>query len=63
MELGCAAVLCASAVTRAKDPALMGAAMAQAVEAGRNAFRAGRISERLYAEASSPDYGRMHLQR
>ncbi len=63
MELGCAAVLCASAVTRAKDPALMGAAMAQAVEAGRNAFRAGRISERLYAEASSPDYGRMHLHR
>ncbi len=63
MELGCAAVLCASAVTRAKDPALMGAAMAQAVKAGRNAFRAGRISERLYAEASSPDYGRMHLQR
>lgn len=63
MELGCAAVLCASAVTRAKDPALMGTAMAQAVKAGRNAFRAGRISERLYAEASSPDYGRMHLQR
>lgn len=63
MELGCAGVLCASAVTRAKDPALMGAAMAQAVDAGRKAFRAGRISERLYAEASSPDYGRMQLQR
>lgn len=63
MELGCAGVLCASAVTRAKDPTLMGTAMAQAVEAGRNAFLAGRITERLYAEASSPDYGRMDPYR
>ncbi|HUG83493.1 MAG TPA: thiazole synthase [Euzebya sp.] len=58
MELGCAGVLCASAVTRAKDPVLMGSAMADAVTAGRKAFLAGRITERLYADASSPDYGR-----
>jgi thiazole synthase len=58
MELGCDGVLLASAVTRAKDPVLMGAAMAAAVDAGRKAFRAGRIAERLYATASSPDYRR-----
>jgi thiazole synthase len=56
MELGCDAVLLASAVTRARDPELMGAAMRAAVEAGRGAFLAGRIAERLYAEASSPEY-------
>lgn len=58
MELGCDGVLLASAVTRAKDPALMGAAMAAAVDAGRKAFLAGRIAERLYASASSPEYAR-----
>ncbi|CAN5362116.1 thiazole synthase [soil metagenome] len=58
MEFGCDGVLCASAVTRAKDPVLMGAAMAAGVDAGRKAFLAGRIPERLYADASSPDYGR-----
>jgi thiazole synthase len=54
MELGCDAVLLASAVTRAQEPALMAAAMAAAVTAGRLARRAGRIPRRNHAEASSP---------
>lgn len=58
MELGCDAVLLASAVTRAQDPALMASAMRKAVEAGRLAHRAGRIPRRLYAEASTPEKGR-----
>jgi thiazole synthase len=53
MELGCDAVLLASAVTRAREPALMAAAMRKAVEGGRLARRAGRIPRRLYAEAST----------
>jgi thiazole synthase len=57
MELGCDAVLLASAVTRAREPALMADAMRRAVEAGRLARRAGRIPRRLYAEASSPFEG------
>jgi thiazole synthase len=54
MELGCEAVLLASAVTRAREPARMAAAMRLAVEAGWLARRAGRIPRRLYAEASTP---------
>ena len=54
MELGCDAVLLASAVTRATDPALMAAAMAAAVKAGYLARRAGRIPKRFWAQASSP---------
>jgi thiazole synthase len=54
MELGCDAVLLASAVTRAQRPDLMAAAMRAAVEAGRMARQAGRIPRRRYAEASSP---------
>lgn len=54
MELGCDAVLLASAVTRAQHPAMMAAAMRQAVEAGRLARQAGRIPVRRYAQASSP---------
>ncbi|MFI9836802.1 thiazole synthase [Nonomuraea sp. NPDC051941] len=54
MELGCAAVMLATAVTRAQRPDLMAAAMKQAVEAGRLARLAGRIPRRRYAEASSP---------
>ena len=54
MELGCDAVLLATAVTRAKDPELMARAMAGAVEAGRAAYRAGRIPRRFWAQASSP---------
>jgi thiazole synthase len=53
MELGCDGVLLASAVTRAREPVLMAEAMRKAVEAGRLAFRAGRIPRRLYAEAST----------
>ena len=53
MELGCDAVLIASAVTRAQDPAAMAEAMRKAVEAGRLAHHAGRIPRRLYAEPSS----------
>jgi thiazole synthase len=58
MELGCAGVLLASAVTRAQQPVLMAEAMRRAVEAGRLAHRAGRIPRRWYAEASSPMAGR-----
>ena len=54
MELGCDAVLLATAVTRAKDPALMASAMASAVTAGRLARNAGRIPKRFWAQASSP---------
>jgi thiazole synthase len=54
MELGCDAVLLASAVTRARDPEQMADAMRRAVEAGRLAHLAGRIPRRLYAEASTP---------
>jgi len=57
MELGCDAVLVASAVTRAQKPALMAEAMRKAVEAGRLAARAGRIPKRRYALASSPTEG------
>src|SRR5450631_1685357 len=53
MELGCSGVLVASAVTRAQDPALMARAMSDAVAAGRAARRAGRITRRFVAEASS----------
>jgi thiazole synthase len=55
MELGCDAVLLASAVTRADDPVTMATAMRHAVIAGRHAHRAGRIPKRFWANASSPD--------
>ncbi|MCT2544821.1 thiazole synthase [Streptomyces atratus] len=61
MELGCAAVMLASAVTRAQEPELMAAAMRRAVEGGRLAYRAGRIPRRHFAEASSPVEGRAVL--
>jgi thiazole synthase len=54
MELGCDAVLLATAVTRAQDPELMGTAMRHAVLAGRAARGAGRIPQRALAQASSP---------
>jgi thiazole synthase len=54
MELGCSAVLLASAVTRARDPELMARAMAAAVMAGLDARLAGRIPQRFWAQASSP---------
>jgi thiazole synthase len=57
MELGCAGVLLASAVTRAHDPERMAAAMRSAVEAGRLAHLAGRIPRRYHARASTSDVG------
>jgi thiazole synthase len=57
MELGCSAVMLASAVTRAQHPALMAAAMRHAVAAGRLAHRAGRIPRRHFALASTPTTG------
>jgi thiazole synthase len=57
MELGCDGVLLASAVSRAADPERMAIAMRRAVESGYEARRAGRIPERLYAEASTPEEG------
>ncbi|MDT7618099.1 MAG: thiazole synthase [Pseudonocardiales bacterium] len=54
MELGCDAVLLASAVTRAQDPVAMASAMRKAVESGRLARLAGRIPRRRHAQASSP---------
>jgi len=53
MELGCDAVMLASSVTRAREPALMAAAMAHAVQAGRLAYEAGRMPVRRYADPSS----------
>ncbi|AHH93878.1 thiazole synthase [Kutzneria viridogrisea] len=55
MELGCSAVLLATAVTRAQDPERMAAAMRAGVDAGRLARLAGRIPRRFWAQASSPD--------
>ena len=57
IELGCDAVLCASAVSRAHDPVAMARAIKLAVEAGALAARAGRIPRRRYAEASTPTEG------
>ena len=61
MELGCDAVLLASAVTRAADPVAMATAMRYAVEAGRLAYGAGRIARRFHALASTTDEGRPDL--
>ena len=57
MELGCDAVLAASAISRAKDPVRMARAIRAAVQAGRLARTAGRIPRRLYATASTPEEG------
>jgi thiazole synthase len=57
MELGCDAVLLASAVTRAREPERMALAMRHGVEAGRLARGAGRIPRRWHAEASTPMSG------
>jgi thiazole synthase len=61
MELGCDAVLCASAISRAEDPVAMASAIRAGVEGGWLARRAGRIPHRLSAEASTPDTGRPEL--
>src|SRR5712691_3852022 len=57
MELGCDGVLMNTAIAGAKDPVAMATAMKLAVEAGRLAFKAGRITKKLYATASSPIEG------
>jgi len=57
MELGCDAVLMNTAIAGAKEPILMAEAMRLGVEAGRKAYRAGRIPRKLYATASSPIEG------
>ena len=57
MELGCAGVLLASAVTRAHEPWRMAEAMRHAVHAGRLAHLAGRMPRRLYADASTTSVG------
>ena len=54
MELGCDGVLMNTAIAGANDPVLMAAAMKKAIEAGREAFRAGRIPRKRFASASSP---------
>src|SRR5467141_4253733 len=57
MELGCDGVLMNTAIASAKDPVAMATAMKLAIEAGRLAFKAGRIGKKLYATASSPIEG------
>ena len=58
MELGCDGVLMNTAIAGAQDPVLMASAMKKAVEAGREAFRAGRMPKKLYsATPSSPTGG------
>ncbi|OOG23976.1 thiazole synthase [Thioalkalivibrio denitrificans] len=57
MELGCDGVLMNTAIAAAKNPVLMAGAMKKAIEAGREAFLAGRMPRRRYASASSPVEG------
>lgn len=54
MELGCDGVLMNTAIAAAGDPILMAGAMRKAIEAGREAYRAGRMTAKRYASASSP---------
>jgi len=54
MELGCDGVLMNTAISAAQKPVLMASAMRKAIEAGREAYLAGRMPRRLYASASSP---------
>jgi thiazole synthase len=58
MELGCDGVLMNTAIAAAREPVLMAGAMRKAVEAGREAFRAGRMPKKTYAATpSSPSGG------
>jgi thiazole synthase len=61
MELGCDAVMAASAIARAQDPVRMAEAMRDGVRAGRLAYTAGRIPRRTFASASSPVEGLAEL--
>jgi len=58
MELGCDGVLMNTAIAAAKNPVLMASAMKKAIEAGREAYLAGRMPRKAYASASSPLDGR-----
>ena len=58
MELGCDGVLMNTAIAEAKNPILMASAMKKAIQAGREAYLAGRKPKRAYASASSPTDGR-----
>ncbi|MXW41733.1 MAG: thiazole synthase [Acidimicrobiia bacterium] len=58
MELGCDAVMVASAITRARNPEKMAHAMRLATQAGRLAYQSGRIPKRYGAQASTPFEGR-----
>ncbi len=62
MELGCSAVLLATAVTRAADPVAMATAMRLATSAGYLARRAGRIPKRYHAQASTDPAGRLRVE-
>lgn len=62
MELGCDGVLMNTGIAGATDPVKMADAMRKAVEAGRQAFEAGRIEKKLYAAASSPLEGVVRLE-
>jgi len=62
MELGCDAVLCASAISRAHNPEAMAQAIRLAVDGGRLARGAGRIPRRHYAQASTPEDGMPDLE-
>jgi thiazole synthase len=58
MELGCDGVLMNTAIATAQDPILMASAMKKSIEAGREAFLAGRMAKKLYsASPSSPTTG------
>ncbi len=57
MELGCDGVLMNTAIAAAKDPVLMASAMRKGIEAGREAYRAGRMPAKRFASASSPIEG------
>ena len=61
MEMGADAVLVNTAIAEARDPARMAAAFARAVEAGRDAFHAGRMPVRAHASPSSPSAGVVRL--
>lgn len=57
MELGCDGVLMNTAIAAARNPILMASAMKKAIEAGREAYRAGRMPRKRMANASSPETG------
>ena len=60
MEMGCEGVLMNTAIAHGQNPILMASAMKKAIEAGREAFLAGRMPKKAYASASSPLEGLIH---